>query len=101
MSPDVAEANLILGQTKFALSLDEQLKAWTIYKVLAETEQGFLSPMILPSLQVIDQAGNEILTDLEWKNIVPSKIPVTNASTRVSFSFIIVLLFLPHCLVFL
>src|SRR3989339_115357 len=73
LSPDVAEANLILGQTKFALSFDEQLKAWTIYKVLAETEQGFLSPMILPSLQVIDQAGNEILTDLEWKNIVPSK----------------------------
>lgn len=73
LSPDVVEANLILGQTKFALSFDEQLKAWTIYKVLAETEQGFLSPMILPSLQVIDQAGNEILTDLEWKNIVPSK----------------------------
>lgn len=73
LSPDVAEANLILGQTKFALSFDEQLKAWTIYRVLAEVEQGFLSPMILPSLQVIDQAGNEILTDLEWKNIVPSK----------------------------
>lgn len=73
LSSDVAVANLILGQTKFALNFDEQLKAWTIYKVLAETEQGFLSPMILPSLQVIDQAGNEILTDLEWKNIVPSK----------------------------
>ena len=73
LSPDVAVATLILGQTQFALSFDEQLKAWTIYKVLAETEQGFLSPMILPSLQVIDQAGNEILTDLEWKNIVPSK----------------------------
>lgn len=73
LSPDVAEANLILGQTKFALSFDEQIKAWTIYRVLAEVEQGFLSPMILPSLQVIDRAGNEILTDLEWENIVPSK----------------------------
>lgn len=73
LSPDVAVATLILGQTQFALNFDDQLKAWTIYKVLAENEQGFLSPMILPSLQVIDQAGNEILTDLEWKNIVPSQ----------------------------
>src|SRR5664280_3253551 len=35
------------------------------------------------------------------KKIAPSKRPATNASARVSNSFIVILLFVPHCLVFL
>ncbi len=70
LSEDVKTANLIVGQEKIALSFDEALEAWTVSQVLAIDS---MEATILPSVQVIDQAGNEIITDLEWQDVVPSK----------------------------
>lgn len=70
LSSDVKTANLIVGQEKIALSFDEFLGAWTVSQVLPTDK---VETTILPSVQAIDQADNELNVDLEWQNIVPSK----------------------------
>lgn len=70
LSADVKTANLIVGQEKIALSFNGALGAWTVSQVFAADS---MEATILPSVQAIDQAGNEMSADLEWQNVVPSK----------------------------
>lgn len=76
LDKDVKSANLIVGKNIFPLNFEENLGIWTIDKILNTEEQASLNPIILASLQMIDQANNEALVELEWENIVPSQSSV-------------------------
>ncbi|MBT4349448.1 hypothetical protein HOD19_01560 [bacterium] len=73
LSNDVFEAKVSLAGNLINLAMGD-LGHWSALLVLSKEEAGdILSPVILPSLQAIDFAGNKTIVDLSFDQIKPVK----------------------------
>jgi hypothetical protein len=77
LSDNAASAELNLGS--YRIDLQMQDNKWIGQAVVSREEKSsFLNPVVMPTLTVVDSAGNSAIYDIPWQNIKPEKTSLLN-----------------------
>ena len=72
LSDDTKSAELFIKDYRMDLLRDENdATKWTGHLII--NDENITEPVISASLMAVDNSGNQLVTDIDWQNIVPTK----------------------------